>query len=398
MADDDAPEPAAWTNWSGRLVSERSNVRHLRSEADAAALAAAATAEATTVRVAGAGHSHMPLVPTDDTIADVSGLSGVVSVDAEQRQATIWAGTPIYALGPALHRYDLALANQGDIDRQFLGGAVATGTHGTGTTLKNFSAVVVGARLALGSGELVDCSAEHEADLWQAARLNLGALGIVTRITLQLRQAYRLREQGFVEPYEELTPRLSELTGASRHFEFFWFPVADRAVVKIIDETSDEPEYPLAAEGSRVGWNYEVLPNHRTWPHTEIEYSVPAEQGPTCLDAIRTMLKADFPEMPWPVEYRALAADDVWMSTAYERPTVTISLHCDVAHDDEPLFRAAEEIFRAHDGRPHWGKVNYLDGAELATIHPRWSDWWTVRDRVDPLGTFLNEYLMAIRP
>lgn len=398
MDNEDAPIPAAWRNWSGRLSTSDATVRQIRSEADAAAVAAETSSRGTTLRVAGAGHSHMPLVPTDDTIVDLSGLTGLISVDAERSQATIRAGTPVYALGPALHAHGLALTNQGDIDRQFIGGAVATGTHGTGVGLQNFSASVVGARLALASGELVDCSPDEEPDLWQAVRLNLGALGIVTRLTLQLRPAYRLKEEGFTASYAELAPRLDELVGASRHFEFFWFPVADRAAAKAIDETQEEPVYPLGDEGSRIGWNYEVLPNHRTWPHTEIEYSVPAEHGPACLDAIRTMLKADFPDMAWPVEYRSLAADDVWMSTAYERETVTISLHCDVGHDDEPLFRASEEIFRSFEGRPHWGKINYLDRDVLSTIHPRWSDWWRVRDEVDPNGTFLNSYLKSIRP
>ena len=340
----------------------------------------------------------MPLVPTEGTIVDLSGLSGVIATDRELQEATVWAGTPIYALGRALHDQGLALRNQGDFDRQMIGGAVATGTHGTGAELQNLSASVLGARIALASGELVNCSATSNSDLWHAAQLNLGALGIVTQLTLQVREAYRLREQRAIEPYEELAPRLTELTAASRHFEFFWFPVNDLAVTKIIDETDDEPEYPLASEGSRVAWNYEVLPSHRSWPHTEMEYSVPVGHGPDCLDAIRRLLKADFPQMPWPVEYRSLAADEVWMSTAYERATATISLHMDVTQDDEPLFRAAEEVFRSFDGRPHWGKVNYLGGAELAQIHPQWSSWWEVRDRHDPEGVFLNDYLGAIRP
>ena len=168
--------------------------------------------------------------------------------------------------------------------------------------------------------------------------------------------------------------------------------------MKIIDETDDEPEYPLAPEGRRVGWNYEVLPSHRTWPHTEMEYSVPLERGPECLAVIRELLAAEFPEMEWPVEYRSLAADDVWLSTAYERPTATISLHLPVEDDERPLYTAAERIFRSFDGRPHWGKVNYLTGADHAAIHARWADWWAVRDRIDPAGTFLNDTLTSIRP
>ena len=115
------------------------------------------------------------------------------------------------------------------------------------------------------------------------------------------------------------------------------------------------------------------------------------------MNEIRRLLATRFTDVAWPVEYRTLAADDVWLSTAYERPTVTISVHQDVREDDEPYFRACEEIFLAYDGRPHWGKVNYLSGQQLAERHPRWADWWRVRDSVDPQGTFLNDYLQNIR-
>jgi FAD/FMN-containing dehydrogenase len=390
--------PAVWVNWSGKQSTAAATVRHVRSEADAAAVAAEARDAGHDVRVAGAGHSHQPLVPTDGVIADVSGLTGVIATDPDSATADVWAGTPIYALGRPLHDAGLALRNQGDIDRQLIGGAVATGTHGTGVQLGNLSSAVLGARLALASGRLVEVDGSEDPDLWQLARHSLGAAGVVTRLRLQLRSAYRLRERGSIETYDELAPGLAESIHEARHFEFFWYPRSDEAAVKYIDETDDEPVYPLGAEGSRVGWNYEVLPNHRTWPHTEMEYSVPQASGPACLAAIRELLRRDFPNMPWPVEYRSLAADDVWLSTAYERATVTISLHQGVEVDDEPMFRAAEEVFRSFDGRPHWGKVNYLDGDELAAIHPRWTDWWSVRDRVDPSGVFLNDYLRSIRP
>lgn len=370
----------------------------MRSEADAASVASAARDAGHTVRVAGAGHSHQPLVPTDGVVVDVSALSGVIDTDRAAATASMWAGTPIYALGRPLHDAGLALINQGDIDRQLIGGAVGTGTHGTGATLGNLSSAVLGATVVLASGDVVDVDAASEPELWQVARLHLGAVGIVTKLQLRVRSAYRLRERGSIESYEELAPGLADAINAARHFEFFWYPRSDKAAVKYIDETDEEPQYPLAEEGARVGWNYEVLPNHRTWLHTEMEYSVPLESGPACLDAIRELLRRDFPDMPWPVEYRSLAPDDVWLSTAYDRPTVTISLHQDVEVDDEPMFRAAEEIFRSYDGRPHWGKVNYLDGDGLESIHPRWADWWSVRNRVDPTGVFLNDYLRSIRP
>jgi FAD/FMN-containing dehydrogenase len=387
-----------WNNWSGRQRSKPSALHFVRSEADTAAIVRHAAAMGQSIRVAGAGHSHAPLVVTDGVIVDASGLAGIVRTDAAMRRAWVWAGTRIYALGRALHDHGLALANQGDIDRQAIAGAIATGTHGTGVALRNLTAAVTALRLVTASGEIVEGSVDGNAELFQAARLNLGAFGIVTQLELQLVEAYRLRERGWSEPFDAVMGKLGGLIDASRHFEFFWYPHNDVAVAKSIDTTDAHPVYPLAEEGSRCAWSYEVLPNHRPLKHTEMEYSVPAEHGPACLRAIRELIRRDFAGLKWPVEYRTLAADDVWLSTAYQRPTVTISVHQDIGEDDEPYFRACEEIFKSYAGRPHWGKVHYLNGDELAARHPRWREWWQTRDAIDPNGVFLNEFLRRVRP
>jgi FAD/FMN-containing dehydrogenase len=350
------------------------------------------------VRAAGAGHSHAPLVPCNGVIVDTSALSGVIAADPVAQTARVRAGTPIYALGPALHAAGLALANQGDIDRQAIAGACATGTHGTGRTLRNLSSTVTGARLVLASGDMVECSPSNETDLWQGVRLGLGAFGVLTELTLALRPAYRLAEHGWEIPLDDLLPEVPSLVQAARHFEFFWYPQEDRAIAKRIDETGAAPSYPLAGEGGRVGWSYEVLPNHRPHRHTEMEYSVPAERGLDCLTELRALIRTRFGEVRWPVEYRTLAADDVWLSTAHERDTVTISVHQDVRDDEEPYFRACEAVFLNHHGRPHWGKVHYLDATRLAERYACWARWWAVRDAVDPDGRFLNPHLAQLRP
>jgi FAD/FMN-containing dehydrogenase len=125
---------------------------------------------------------------------------------------------------------------------------------------------------------------------------------------------------------------------------------------------------------------------------------VPVERGPACFAALRALIARNFPDLRWPLEYRTLAADDLWLSTASGRATATISVHQGAELPDEPLFRACEAIFAAHDGRPHWGKVHYRTGKELAALYPRWDDWWRVRDRYDPDGRFLNSHLSALRP
>ena len=387
-----------WSNWSGRVRAEPAEIARVADEAGAIAAVRRAARSGVALRCLGAGHSHAPLVASSGILLDTQDLSGVVRVDAERSTATLRGGTRISALGVPLRDAGVALHNQGDIDRQSIAGAVATGTHGTGRELRNLSAGVVAARVVLASGEVTECDAQREPDLFELARLSLGAAGVTSELTVSVRPAYKLAERMWLEPLDEVLARVDELARATRHFEFFWMPGSERAACKALAETDAEPVYPLASEGARRAWSYEVLANERNDTHTEMEYSVPVARGPACIDALRARIARDFPDLRWPLEYRTLAADDLWLSTASGRATATISVHQGVGLPDEPLFRACEEIFAAHEGRPHWGKVHYRTGAELAALYPRWGDWWRARDRYDPDGLFLNPHLRSLRP
>jgi FAD/FMN-containing dehydrogenase len=387
----------SWRNWSGRVVAQPGEIARVSDERAVIEAVRRATRVGAGLRCVGAGHSHAPLVTTGGVILDLQDLEGVVRVDVARSQATLRAGTRISALGAPLRAAGVALHNQGDIDCQAIAGAVATGTHGTGRTLQNLSAAVVSARLVFADGEVAECDARRDPDLFEVVRLSLGAVGVVTELTLSVRACYRLAERMWLEPLDDVLARSEALARETRHFEFFWLPGSARAACKALAETDADPVYPLAQEGARCAWNYEVLANERPDKHTEMEYSVPAEQGPACFAALRARIERDFPALRWPLEYRTLAADDLWLSTATGRATATISVHEGVDKPDEPLFRACEEIFAAHDGRPHWGKVHYRSGAELAALYPRWGDWWRVRDRCDPDGIFLNPYLASLR-
>ncbi len=356
-----------------------------------------AAVQGLTLRCVGAGHSHAPLVPHDGVILDVLGLAGVVHVDAARGEATLRAGTRIADLGEPLRAAGVALWNQGDIDRQAIAGAVATGTHGTGRALQNLSAGVRGARIVLDGGEVVECDAQREPELFEVARLSLGAVGVVTELRMAVRPAYVLEERMWLEPLDDVLDRVEALCGASRHFEFFWMPGRRRAACKALAEVDAEPIRPLAAEGSRRSWSHEVLANDRSVKHSEMEYAVPAERGPACFRALRERIALRFPDLRWPLEYRTVAADEVWLSPAYGRPSVTISVHQGTDQTEQALFAACEAIFAEHDGRPHWGKVHGRTGAELAALHARWSDWWRVRDRFDPQGRFLCPHLLRLR-
>ena len=315
------------------------------------------------------------------------------------------SGTRIHQLGEPLHQLGYGLINQGDIDRQSIAGAIGTGTHGTGPNLGNFSTSVVGATVVLADGSVVNCSAEVESDLFEIARHSLGAVGLVTEVELKVRERYRLEERQWIASPDEVFSDIDGLIAATRHFEFFWVPNRDLCACKSLDELTETPsgqaepgEVTQVAKQVRRGWSHQIISSIREDLHTEIEYSIPAEDGPACFAEVREMIIANFPELQWPLEYRTVAADELMISAARGRPTVTISAHQDIALDDRPLFTACEEIFRSYDGRPHWGKVHYQTGDELAAIHSEYRRWWEIRDRYDPDELFVTPDLAALRP
>ncbi len=412
---------AKWANWSGRQTAEPVRVLRPGSETDMQTAVELAASQGWSVRAVGAAHSHSRVAAPDGLLIETDGWQGLaddgvsdldatdgVSEDADGPRVRIRSGSRIYQLGEPLHRRGLALINQGDIDRQSIAGATATGTHGTGPTLANLSNSVRGVRLVMADGAIVDCGHDEEPELFEVARHSLGAVGLVTEVTLRVRERYRLHERQWFAPPENVFDRLDELIGATRHFEFFWVPERDLCACKSLTElpsTGDENavdgdigEPEDIAKRERVGWSHQIISSTRDDKHTEMEYSVPAEVGPACFGEVRELINKRFPDLAWPLEYRTLAADDLMISAAGGRPTVTISVHQDIALDDRPLFEACEQVFRSYGGRPHWGKVHYQTGDELAELYPAYRDWWEIRDRFDPDGVFVTKDLARLRP
>ena len=397
MADEHRSD-ITWMNWSGKLSAAPRNIAQVGTVEAIQGELLAAREGGWNVRTVGTAHSHYPLLPTDGVLLDTRPLTGLVSVDKTAMTATFRSGTKIHACGRPLLEHGMGLLNQGDIDQQSIGGAIATGTHGTGINLGSLSSAVTQLSLVLVDGSFVTCNHEVEPDLFEAARLSLGALGVVIEVTIQVRDAYRLEERQWLEPLESVLERIEELTQATRHFEYFWWPGQERAVCKSIDVTEEPPRYPLGEEGQRRAWSFEVLPNQRLNPHTEMEYSLPSENGPACIEDINNLLSRHHPEVEWPVEYRTVAGDDVWLSPTGGRSTVTISIHESVRNDETSYYQDAEKIFRSYGGRPHWGKVHYLNRDDLAASYDHWDRWWTVRENVDPTGVLLNDPLRQLRP
>jgi FAD/FMN-containing dehydrogenase len=302
--------------------------------------------------------------------------------------------------------------------------------------LKSFSAEVAGFQLMLADGQMLNCTAQENADVFAAGRCSLGMLGVMTQITMQARPAYKLVEKNFLLTPEELFRNLERLIFENRHFEFFWFPYAERAVCKSLNESDavapeprtieemhargerrsvDERLFALINEAlpyapflltaahrlfsqrmpgsDRARWSYEIFPSPRTVRFNEMEYAVPREKGPECLKEIVATVRAQKVNTGFPIEYRTVAADDVWLSPSFERDSATIAVHQYHRVDTARLFSVCEAIFRRYDGRPHWGKRHTCTADELATLYPQFNDFRARRRRLDPDGKFLNPYL-----
>lgn len=388
--------PVEWQNWSGSVVCRPVTLASPTTEAEVCALVARAARDGHTVRVAGTGHSFVPLCASDGLLLSLDGLQGVVATDPAAGLATVWAGSKISQLGPLLRAHGLAMANMGDIDRQAIAGAVSTGTHGTGRGLGSISTQVAGLRVVTGEGALLDLTAARDPELLDCARVALGAFGVLTQITLHVLPAYRLHERKWEEPFDECMARIDAHVAATRHFEYFWRPATDRCEMKALHPTEAAPESVAGREGERIGWSDEILPSERNNKFNETEFALPAAAGPDCIREIRALMQTRYPDVQWPLEYRTLAADEIPLSPAQGRATVTISVHEAADRPYQRFFADVEAVFRNHRGRPHWGKHHTHRAAELRALYPQWERFAKARRAVDPAGRFLNDYLRGV--
>ncbi|MTK02874.1 D-arabinono-1,4-lactone oxidase [Micromonospora sp. CP22] len=396
-----------FVNWSGSLTFTASGQAEPADEDEVRELVSRARESGTTLRPVGSGHSSSPLVRTDGTLVSLHRLAGVI--DKAGDRATVGGGSRLSELGERLYDAGLAMENLGDVDYQTIAGATATGTHGSGLRFGVLSTQVSEVRLVTGTGEVLDVSATSNSDLLPAARLSLGVLGVVTQLTLDLLPRQDLRRLAWCAPVRWTLDHLAELQQANRNMDFYWYPRSDLTKIRIINRADEVPEVPI--EASRMsrseGWyapaELEIGPTHHTFPRhrelrfDEIEYMIPSEAFPDCFAEVRRrILDRHRRTVGWRVLVRTVAADDIWLSTAYGRRTTTIACLQNASLPYEDYFRDMETVFRQYGGRPHWGKKHWLTAAELRPLFPRWDDFQAARRRLDPDGVFLTPDLARL--
>ena len=427
------PDSATWSNWSGLETATPSAIYWPVDVHAVAEVIQRAAERGLRVKPVGAGHSFSGIAVPDDIQLRLDRMTGIAAVDGTR--VTVHGGTRLADLNVLLAERGLAMANLGDIDTQTITGAIATGTHGTGATVPGLAAQVRALTMVRADGRIVHCSPEHDADLFHSARVGLGALGVVTDVTLECVPAFLLRAVEAPQPLEAVLGRLDDLVDGNDHFEFYWFPHTARTLTKRnnrVPEGSTRAPLPRWRAGlddeflsntvfewtnrlaaRRPAWvpainglasraltarsytdhSHRVFASPRRVVFRESEYAVPRAAVPDVLAALRTWIDRHDERLPFPVEVRFAAPDDVWLSTGYERANGYVAVHQYHRLDHRRYFAAFESIVAEHEGRPHWGKLHTLELDRLRELYPRLDDVRAVRDRVDPERRFGGAYL-----
>ena len=427
----------SWRNWAGTVTARPARMRMPASAADVAAEVTKAAADGLKIRMTGSGHSFTPAASTEGVLLHPGGMTAVRSIDPSAGLVTVEAGCPLSALNTALRACGLSLTNMGDIQVQTVAGATQTGTHGTGRDSGSMAAQLAALELVLADGSIVTCSADDpQPDLFNACRVGLGALGIVTAVTFRTEPQFLLTAREEPMSWSEVISRLPELTSVNEHFEFYWFPHSEGCLTKR-NNRSTGPAQPLP------GWRYwlddEFLSNSmfgaachlghlapgaiptvnslaskalsaRTYTDVpfkvftsprrvrfkEQEYEIPREHLAEVLGEIRALFERKDWRISFPIEVRVTPGDELWLSTAHGRDSAYIAFHVYHLSPHEDYFRETEAIMTAVGGRPHWGKMHTRDADYLRTVYPRFADFLALRDKLDPDRRFGNPYLNQV--
>jgi L-gulono-1,4-lactone dehydrogenase len=421
-----------WRNWTGDQRCSPAVIERPRTLDELARAVSGAVERGLTVHAAGSGHSFTEAALTDGAMIRIEALRRVLDADRDSGLVKVEAGITLRDLSAALWDRGLAMENLGDIDRQTLAGAISTATHGTGAGLRNLSAQVEAMELVLADGSVIAVSEQDDHEAFLAARVGIGALGVIYSVTLRTVPAFTLQRVDSPRPLEEALSRLDDLASSNEHFEFFVFPYTDTALTieRNRVEGPPRPRGPASAYVNeiliqnyamdilcRVGRRFpstiprlvrfaasqfsrtqktdrsdRIFASERRVRFTEMAYAIPREHGPEAVRRVLRLVRERRLPVGFPIEFRLVAPDDALLSPAHGRETAYVAVHQYQGAVWEPYFRAAEEIMSEYEGRPHWGKRHFQTAGTLATLYPRWSNFQAVRARLDPKGRFRNAY------
>ncbi|MFC9650629.1 D-arabinono-1,4-lactone oxidase [Streptomyces sp. NPDC059892] len=425
-----------WRNWAGTVTARPARVVSPASVEELTETVRRAAEDGLRVKAVGTGHSFTAAAATDGVLIRPDLLTGIRETDRAAGTVTVAAGTPLKRLNTALAREGLSLTNMGDIMEQTVAGATSTGTHGTGRDSASIAAQIRALDLVTADGSLLRCSAEENPEVFAAARIGLGALGVVTAVTLAVEPVFLLTAREEPMAFDRVTAEFDQHVAENEHFEFYWFPHTGNCNTKrnnrsagiaappgrlsgwIDDELLSNGAFQAACSLGRAvpatipalarissralsartytDIPYKVFTSPRRVRFVEMEYALPREAAIGALREVKAMIERSPLRVSFPVEIRTAPADDIALSTASGRESAYIAVHLYRGTPYRSYFTAVERIMTAHGGRPHWGKIHTRDAAYLSGVYPRFGEFTALRDRLDPDRLFGNDYLRRV--
>ncbi len=430
-----AAKSRLWKNWAGNQQCAPARIVRPANEEQLVEVVRTAAAQGRRVKVVGAGHSFTGIALTDGHLVKPDRYGDVLAADRDTGTVTVQAGISLARLNEELDARGLAMENLGDVAYQSIAGAISTATHGTGRSFGGLATQVRALRLIAADGSIVDCSPDSQPEVFQAARVGLGALGIICSVTLQCLPAFNLRAVEMPMRVDEVLEALDEHVDRNDHFEFFWLPHTRWALTKRNNRTEDRlaprsrwqqfrddilfsniafgalcrlgrlrpaliPRLATALPGAgRVEYvdrSYKVFTSPRLVRFYEMEYAIPREAAVEAVNRLRAYIERSGLLLSFPVEVRFAAGDDIPLSTAYGRDTCYIAVHVFEGMQYQQYFEGVESIMDDYSGRPHWGKLHFQTAETLKPRYPEWDRFQQVRARLDPEGRFSNPYLERV--
>ena len=425
----------SWSNWAGNQLSKPVGIERPSSESEVVEIVLRAVAEHLRVKVVGSGHSFTGIAVPDEVMIDLAQMNRVVNVDHVGGVITVQAGIVLSDLNAYLESHKLSMPNLGDVTYQTLAGAVSTSTHGTGLQRTGLAAQIRAFKLVTASGEVLTCDPVHNAEIFHCGRVSLGALGVITEVTLNVVPGFNLRAVEQPMPISHVLDNFAQLIQENDFFEFYWVPHTKWALTKANNVSMDAIDSPgrfatwynkmfmenyafgllcrvgrlfpklipklatILPSSGRVEYvnvSHRIFSSKRLVKFYEMEYSITLDSLVPALREVMQMVEDRGFLISFPVEVRCTGSDDIPLSTSTGRRSAYIAVHMFKGCEYTEYFAAVETILRKHEGRPHWGKIHNLDASDISSLYPEYQRFIEVRNQLDPEGVFTNDYLRRV--
>ncbi|MFN8236890.1 MAG: D-arabinono-1,4-lactone oxidase [Chitinophagales bacterium] len=416
-------------NWAKNVQSTVNNYFQPESEEEIIAL----VRQYAKIRLVGTGHSWSDICQTNEAIINLDYYNKIISIDKVNKIVKTQAGIKIWQLNQLLDKEGLALKNLGSIDRQSITGAISTGTHGSGIDFQILGSQLLEFSLIKADGSKLIINKEKDAALFNACVVNLGCMGVISEVTIQVVDAFNLHDYTTTIPFDEVIDNLDDYLAKNDHFKMWWLPPTNEIVVFLYQRTQEKVNdsrlrqflkdevlsvlvyrflvfvaklFPVLAKGinrlltwnmkgplDRVEKSYKVYIVPEPPLHRETEWTFDISRAKEILRAYKKFITENKYNLNFIQEIRFTKGDDFWLSACHQQSSLWLGLYCYEHENWGDMLKDYETFAQQFNGRPHWGKEFNVGKEYLQTQYPKYHDFIRLRNEMDPDKKFVNKYI-----